>query len=171
VIRAGLIAALGLVAGAGLAAHGEASMTPSDRPAGQTAAAPTLLRAATDRIRYEAGNPGFRGRTAVELRGDGSVEVSFQREAEIDTYRLQLPPADFEALRQQLGAADPKGLRASRDTAAPDEDQVQIVVADSSGRTEVEAWYGEQWTNPKLQALIALFSALADRASGGKIPV
>ena len=144
-------------------------MTPSDRPAGQAADPPALLHAASDSIRYEVGNPGFRGRTAVELRGDGSVEASFQREAEIDTYRLQLPPADFEALRRQLGDVDVRSLRSARDTAEPDEDQVQIAIADSSGHTEVEAWYGEQWTNPKLQALIALFSALAGRASGGKI--
>ena len=146
-------------------------MTPSDRTAVPTDAAPMLLRAATDSVRYEVGNPGFRGRTSVELRGDGSVEASFQREAEVDRYRLKLAPAEFESLRQQLEAANPKALRSARDTAQPDEDAVQIVIADSGGCTEVEAWYGEQWTNPKLRALITLFSALAERASGGKIPI
>ncbi len=168
-IRAVLIAALGLVAGAGLTAQGDPPMTPSDPPVRPAADTPSLLRAAGDSIRYEVGNPGFRGRTAVELRGDGSVEASLQREADVERYRLQLAPADFEALRRQLEAADPKALRAARGTAQPDEDRVQIVIADGAGRTEVGAWYGEQWTNPKLRALIALFSALAGRASGGKI--
>jgi hypothetical protein len=167
--RARSIAALGLLAGVAMATLGETPMTPPNPTEASAKAAATLLSTAGDTIRYAVGNPGFRGRTAVELRGDGSVTASLQHEAQIDTYTLQLAPAEFEALRRQLGAADPKSLRSARKTAAPDEDQVQIVIADHSGRTEVEAWYGEQWTNPALHALIALFSALAERASGGKI--
>ena len=36
--------------------------------------------------------------------------------------------------------------------------------------TEAELWYGEQWTNPGLRALIGAFGGLAARASGGRIP-
>jgi hypothetical protein len=103
------------------------------------------------------------------LRGDGSVTASLQREAEIDSYTLQLPPADFTALRSELIAADPRSLRSARTTAQPGEGRVQIDIDDAGGNARVEAWYGEQWTNPALKALIALFSALAVRASGGKI--
>jgi hypothetical protein len=146
-------------------------MTPNHPQPEGSAPAPVsaLLRADGDSIRYEVGNPGFRGRTAVEVHGDGRVEASFQREAEITSYRLLLSPAELADLRVQLDAADPRHLRSERDTAAPDENQVQITFTDAGGRTDVAAWYGEQWTNPRLHALIAAFSALAGRASGGKI--
>lgn len=129
-----------------------------------------ILGSRGDSARYEVGNAGFRGRTTVEVRGDGSVQASFQRGAATDTYRATLSAAELDGLRKLLRDSDVGSLCSARATGQPDEDRVRIVLVTGGQSTEAELWYGEQWTNPGLRALIGAFGGLAARASGGKIP-
>ena len=129
-----------------------------------------ILGAPGDSVRYEVGNAGFRGRTIVEVAGDGSVRASFQRGAATDNYRATLSAAELDGLRTLLRDNDVGSLRSARSTGQPDEDRVRIALVTGGQSTEAELWYGEQWTNPGLRALIGAFGGLAARASGGRIP-
>jgi len=129
-----------------------------------------LLGLAGDRVRYAAGNARFRGRTTVEVRGDRTVEAAFERGKDIRSWRSTLSPDEFDALRRQLEASDPRLLRSARELAEPDESQVHLTVVGGAGRVETQAWYGEQWTNPRLRGLIVAFTDLAGSVSRGKIP-
>jgi hypothetical protein len=157
-------------AAADLLGQGDRTMTSNDPSVGATPAGAALLRSASDMVRYAAGNPEFRGRTTVEVRGDRSVEASFQRGKDHKTYRATLSAAEFDALRRQLAEHDPRSLRPGRELAQPDEPQVEMTVVEGAQRVETRAWYGEQWTNPRLRGLIVAFTDLAARVSRGKIP-
>jgi len=144
-------------------------MTNHDSPLSEPPAAAPLLQSAGDSVRYATGNPGFRGRTTVEVRGDRSVEAGFERGKDHKTYRATLSAAEFDALRRQLEAHDPRSLRAGRELAQPDEPQVEMTIVVNAQRVETRAWYGEQWANPRLRGLIVAFTELAERVSRGKI--
>lgn len=144
-------------------------MTSTPSPAPASAAATGSLQSAADLLRYEAGNAEFRGRTTVELRGNGSVTATFQRGASVDRYQSTLTAAELESWRQRLRDSDLPSLRSQRSTPQPDEVRIRITLSEGATLTEAELWSGEQWQNPRLRALVVAFGQLASQASGGAI--
>jgi hypothetical protein len=160
---------LALAAAAEPCTRGLLPMSSAPSSASAPAAAPAVLQSAADWVRYEAGNPEFRGRTTVELRGDGSVSASFQRGAKVDSYRSTLDAAALDGWRTLLQSSDLPTLKSQRSTPQPDEVRIRITLLAGSTPTEAELWSGEQWQIPKLRALVVAFSQLASSASGGAI--
>lgn len=129
-----------------------------------------LLQTPDSFIRYEVGNPNFHGRTTVEVKGNGSVTVRFQRGSQDDRYTGTLSNEALENLRQTLQTHNPQSLQSSRSTGVPDEARIRFTMGGATESEQVtELWHNEQWNNPDLRSLVVAFTNLAKQVSGGKV--
>lgn len=129
-----------------------------------------ILKSAESFIRYEVGNPNFHGRTTVEVKGNGSVTVRFQRGGQDNLYTGTLSDEALEKFRQTLQSHNPQSLQPSRSTGVPDEARIRFTIGGGEESEHVtELWNNEQWNNPALRSLVVAFTNLAKQISGGKV--
>lgn len=144
-------------------------MNPDPTAPGPSHPRPSLLASAGDLVRYEAGNPNFRGRTSVEIRGDGQANIRFQQGQQSSAFQLRLDATQLAKWRELLDSHPPGALVSSRSVGQPDEVRVHFTILQGTTTQSTELWYNERWSNPSLHALIQAFTALATQASAGKI--
>lgn len=134
-----------------------------------------LLSTANSLIRYEVGNPYFRGKTTVEVKGNGLVTVMFEQHATQfeqhttkDIYEGQLTKIQLEDFREILATNSPLTLKSQREWGVPDERRVRFTVVEPSNQEYItELWYREQ--QQSLQTLIQTFKQIAFDISEGKV--
>lgn len=128
-----------------------------------------MLKAPDSMIRYEIGNPNFRGRTTVEVTGDRQVTVRFEMGTQTDTYKGTLSEADFADFQKMLQANSPLSIKSAQTLGKPGEARIRLTVRTNQEEQSTEFWNSEQWQIPTLRNLVNRFNQLATTISGGKV--
>jgi len=119
-------------------------------------------------IRYEIGNEAWDGRTTLLARGNGAVEVTFQRGGQRDAWQSSLGEEEFLALVRLLVDHQVWAIRGRRETGLPDEAYPTVVVeAEGFEPLQVGMWAGEAGENADLNAILRVLGGLAADISGG----
>jgi len=128
-----------------------------------------MLNSSDSFVRYEVGNPNFRGRTTVEVFGNGQLTVRFEQGERKDVYTGQLLDDQFVSFQQTLQANPPLSLESSQTMGKPGEDRIRLTIMDNGREETIEFWNSEQWQIPALRTLVTTFQQIASDISDGNV--
>ncbi len=136
---------------------------PKKQPAQSTRHLPFTL------FRFTTGNPGFSGRTVVEIKGSGQVRVEFAQGEEMASYAGKLSSDKQFWLAQELSNHEPSKI--AQTNRSPVAGEEKIILEFGRG---TNLWTGAYWTNdqterPALRRLVEFFEASASEISRGKV--
>lgn len=128
-----------------------------------------MLNSSDSLIRYEVGNPSFRGRTTVEVKGDRQVTVRFEQNTQNDVYAGTLSMEEFTTFQKTLQSNQPFSITSTQTVGKPGEAKIRLTGRNDDQEQSTEFWSNEQWQIPTLQNLVSSFNKIATTISGGKV--
>jgi hypothetical protein len=122
-----------------------------------------------DEVRYEIGNPEFRGQTSVTISKVGDVALQFTRGGQTDTYAGSLSTSEMEEFKRLLADAKVCEIDESAVEVQPDDVKAQIQIRTAEEQCSNEFWESQKYQNPQLSALIGFLNKMMMKISAGKV--
>lgn len=120
-------------------------------------------------IKYESGNPNFRGKTTIEIQEDRSIHVSFDQNNQTDRYSGRINDTAQKQLFEKIEAVDPCSYRSKKEIAEPGDIEVCFLIKYSEKTCKVKFWGSERFEDENLNDLINILNELASETSDGVI--
>ncbi len=112
-------------------------------------------------VKYEVGNPNFRGRTTVEILRDKEVHVLHVQGENSEKYKGLLDDGEFSKIMDTLSETRPCTFNDGGRLGKPGEVKVKFTITTESDECSSEVWLNEQWENSNMRKVVGIFEELA----------
>ena len=120
-------------------------------------------------IKYEAGNPHFRGKTIIEIKEDRTVIVSFKQNNHSKRYSNKIDKRDQKRLFEKIETVDPCSFSSQKEFVEPDDIEVCLTVKYPQKKCKLKFWGSERFEFKSLNELVNSLNKLASETSDGAI--
>lgn len=118
---------------------------------------------------YEVGNPGFRGKTQIEIHKGGTVDLMHQQGENTERFSGKLTEDEVDSLYRLIERTNPCDFRSEENIVEPDDVPLKIKLIYKDSDCQFEGWESERFQNERLHQLISEFNNIAKKVSAGKV--